>query len=72
MKINDRLTSGKAERQVRAMDKKEHLDKLIGAMCGYIQKAVESDEKFIRGKDIAENIKALAELVSARALMGRD
>lgn len=51
------------------MDKKEHVDKLIGAMCGYIMKAVETDEKFIRGKDIAENIKALAELVSARDLM---
>lgn len=72
MKINIRLTSGKAERQVRTVDKKEHLDKLIGSMCGYIQKAVESDEKFIRGEYIAKNIKALAELVSARALMSRD
>lgn len=54
------------------MDKKEHLDELIVSLCGYIQKVIELDEKFIRGKDIAENIKALAELVSARVLMGRD
>ena len=54
------------------MDKKEHVDKLIVSLCGYIQKVIESDEKFIKGKDITENIKALAELVSARALKGGD
>lgn len=42
------------------------VDELIEELCGYIRRRIESND-LESGKDVAENTKALAELVSARA-----
>lgn len=54
------------------MDSTEHIDKMIVALCEYTQRIIDSDKLLNDSNNIAKSTKALAELVSARALMGRD
>lgn len=54
------------------MDSTTHIDKLIVSLCEYTRRIINSDKILNDSKNIAESTKALAELVSARVLMGRD
>lgn len=44
----------------------ENVDKTIDAICNWIQKAL-NGETYVEGNVLTEMVKALAELVSARA-----
>ncbi len=52
------------------MNSTENIDKTIDSICNWIQKAIEVSPPGSEGGTIPETIKALAELVSARAEIG--
>lgn len=52
------------------MDKAQ-IDNTIGSLCSYLQDYIKSDESMTESKSIADITKALAELLSARALLER-
>lgn len=50
------------------MDTTAKIDKLIISVCEYTQKIISIDKAFEHCSEVAQNTKALAELLSARAI----
>ena len=47
----------------------ECIDKMIISLCEYTEKIIKSDKVLSESEKVAQNTKALAKLLSARALM---
>ena len=54
------------------MNSIEQIDKLIISICEYTQIIIDSDRAFEQCNEVAQNTKALAELLSARAFCDKD
>lgn len=50
----------------------ECIDKMIISLCEYTEKIIKSDKVLSESEKVAQNTKALAKLLSARALWNND